>query len=173
MPESPKLHFIHANFSELKEKLQSLNYTSITHLYADLGLSSVHLDDSDSTFSFQNETKLDMRLHPETVLTAETIVQTYPFRDLASIFRKYGDESMAGKIAKAIVHDRDIDPFTNNKQLADMILRVTHSKKSVTRCFQALRIEVNDEYGTLEKMLSDARNLLVQGGTISVISFHS
>ena len=95
MDQPPKLHCIHANFSQLKNELSQRGIHSITHLYVDLGVSSIHLDDPESTFSFQNNTKLDMRFDPTIGTSANEIIHSYSFRDLALIFRKYGDESLA------------------------------------------------------------------------------
>lgn len=172
--QAAALHLVHANFSTLAEQLSQLGISHITHLYADLGVSSVHFDDADSTFSYRHEAPLDMRLDPtQTQTSAADIVADTSFEDLVWIFRKYGDEKDAGRIARAIVADRGEKPFRTTTDLSGLIERVTHSKKSVARCFQALRIAVNDEYGALEKLLSSAKDMIVPGGRVSIISFHS
>lgn len=90
---------------------------------------------------------------------------------MAEIFRIYGDESRAGFIAKKIIEAREVKPIETTKELAEIVAKAW--KDSVTKIFQALRIAVNDEYGSLKKMLETAHNRLASGGSISIISFHS
>lgn len=154
IPENkrPTLYFVHANFGTLKETLDVLNVNHITALYADLGVSSVHFDTPERGFSFRFDGPLDMRLDVTQTLTAAHLINTLPYDKMAEIFRVYGDESRAGFIAKKIIEARVIHPFETTQQLADVVVKAW--RDSLPRIFQALRIAVNDEYGSLKKLLS-------------------
>lgn len=168
---SPTLHFIHSNFSELDTVLEGLWLTHITALYADLGVSSVHFDTAERGFSFRFDGPLDMRLDTSKWVTARELINTLSYDKMAEIFRVYGDESRAGFIAKKIIEARAIKPIETTQELADIVTKAW--KDSVTRIFQALRITVNDEYSSLKKMLHVAHDRLASGGSISIIAFHS
>lgn len=103
--------------------------------------------------------------------TAAELVNTLPYDKMAETFRIYGDESRAGFIAKKIIEAREVKPFETTKELAEVVTKAW--KDSLPRIFQALRIAVNDEYGSLRKMLETAHDKLATGGTLSIISFHS
>ncbi len=180
----PTTYCIRSNFSELNEVLRNIStYQSInkwkglkkldtlTSVYADLGVSSVHFDTAERGFSFRFDGPLDMRLDTSAGITAEELVNTLPYEKLAEIFRVYGDESRAGFIAKKIIEARTIKPISTTKELADIVTKAW--KDSVTKIFQALRIAVNDEYGALRKMLETVCEKLAPGWTLSIISFHS
>lgn len=173
IPENkrPILYFVHTNFSALDNTLDTLKIPHITALYADLGVSSVHFDTPERGFSFRFEGPLDMRLDVTQWVTAAHLINTLPYEKMAEIFRIYGDESRAGFIAKKIVEARMIRPFETTQQLADVVVKAW--RDSLPRIFQALRIAVNDEYGSLKKLLYSAHDRLVSGGSISIISFHS
>lgn len=169
--DGPTLHFIHNNFSQLEEVLNSLNLGNITALYADLGVSSVHFDTAERGFSFRFDGPLDMRLDTSKWITAAELVNTLPYEKMAEIFRIYGDESRAGFIAKKIIEAREVKPFETTKELAEVVTKAW--KDSLPRIFQALRIAVNDEYEALKKMLESAHDRLASGGSLSIIAFHS
>ncbi len=143
----------------------------------DLGVSSPQLDDAARGFSFMQDGPLDMRMSPGSGPSAADIVNQATERELVRIFRDYGEERFAGRIARAIVADRQAQPFQRTLQLAQMIARVspTHDrhKHPATRVFQALRIRVNDELGELEAALDVALARLQPRGRLVVISFHS
>lgn len=149
--------------------LHKLN--TLTCLYADLGVSSVHFDTAERGFSFRLDGPLDMRLDTTQGVTARELVNTLPYEKLAEILRIYGDESRAGFIAKRIVEARTVAPIETTNQLAEIVTKAW--KDSLPRVFQALRIAVNDEYGALKKMLESAHDRLAAGGSISIIAFHS
>ena len=142
----------------------------------DLGVSSPQLDQATRGFSFTKPGPLDMRMDRSQATSAETIVNTYSRDDLATIIMKYGEEQrgFARRIAQAIVENR---PFSNTKELADMIAHLHRGKwqktHPSTRTFQALRIEVNQELAQVEAMLPLLPRLLHQNGRVGVISFHS
>ncbi len=143
----------------------------------DLGVSSPQLDDPERGFSFMQDGPLDMRMSAGTGPSAADLVNEAPERELVRIFRDFGEERFAGRIARAIVADRQKVPFRRTLQLAEMIARVspTHDrhKHPATRVFQALRIRVNDELGELELALDAALGRLAPSGRLAVISFHS
>jgi 16S rRNA (cytosine1402-N4)-methyltransferase len=146
----------------------------------DLGVSSPQLDDAGRGFSFMQDGPLDMRMTMGEGMSAADVVNNAPMGELIRIFREYGEERFAPRIARAIVQDRADKPFERTLQLAEMIARVVRSKESVrshkhpaTRVFQALRIHVNQELRELETALDAALERLAPNGRLAVISFHS
>jgi len=147
----------------------------------DLGVSSPQLDDAGRGFSFMQDGPLDMRMTAGEGASAADVVNRAPLSELIRIFREYGEERFAPRIARAIVQDRAEKPFERTLQLADMIARVVRSKESAgrshkhpaTRVFQALRIHVNQELRELEIALDAVLARLAPRGRLAVISFHS
>ncbi len=143
----------------------------------DLGVSSPQLDDASRGFSFMQDGPLDMRMTPGVGMSAADVVNGASLTELIRIFREFGEERLAPRIARAIVKDRESQPFETTLQLAEMIARVAHSKERhkhpATRVFQALRIHVNRELGELETALDIALARLAPHGRLAVISFHS
>ena len=142
----------------------------------DLGVSSPQLDDAERGFSFMQDGPLDMRMSGEGISAAD-VVNGASADELVRIFREYGEERFAGRIARAIVTDRQQRPFTRTLELAGLIARVAPSrerhKHPATRVFQALRIHVNQELAELESALEAAHARLAPAGRLTVISFHS
>ena len=143
----------------------------------DLGVSSPQLDDAARGFSFMHDGPLDMRMTQGEGPSAADVVNGASEAELGRIFREFGEERMAGRIARAIVADRRVRPFERTRELADMIARVARSrerhKHPATRVFQALRIYVNGELSELETALAAALSRLAPQGRLAVISFHS
>jgi 16S rRNA (cytosine1402-N4)-methyltransferase len=152
----------------------------------DLGVSSPQLDDASRGFSFMQDGPLDMRMNPALGQSAAEVVNTAPEAELIRIFREFGEERQAPRIARAIVADRVTRPFERTLQLAEMISRVARTRKGdsradrharhkhpATRVFQALRIHVNRELEELETALTAAFARLAPHGRLAVISFHS
>jgi len=143
----------------------------------DLGVSSPQLDSPERGFSFQQDGPLDMRMDDRQPLTAADLVNRAGAEELAKIFWEYGDERESRRFAKAIVLDRAQTPFRTTRQLADLIERLAPrgGKKAhpATKVFQALRIAVNDEIGSLKRGLEAAVTILKPGGRLVVITFHS
>ncbi len=143
----------------------------------DLGVSSPQLDDPQRGFSFMQDGPLDMRMTPGEGQSAADIVNGAPLSELIRIFREYGEERLAPRIARAIVQDRTAKPFERTAELAEMIVRVARSKERhkhpATRVFQALRIHVNGELDQLKAALDAALARLAPGGRLAVVSFHS
>jgi 16S rRNA (cytosine1402-N4)-methyltransferase len=143
----------------------------------DLGVSSPQLDDATRGFSFTQDGPLDMRMSKGSGVSAADVVNGAPLDELIRIFREYGEERHSLRIARAIVKDRESQPFERTLQLAEMIARVARSqerhKHPATRVFQALRIHVNRELAELETGLDAALARLAPHGRLAVISFHS
>lgn len=169
---------IDANFSELKNRLESLGITKIDGIIFDLGFSSPQIDDDKRGFSFMRDAELDMRMNLDNKLTARKIVNTYSENDLVKYFYEYGEEKLSKVIAKKIVEERKNKEIVTTFELVEIIKSATganyffknHPERKI---FQALRIIVNDELEVLKKALPDAIELLKSGGRMSVISFHS
>ena len=143
----------------------------------DLGVSSPQLDNAARGFSFMQDGPLDMRMTSGEGMSAADVVNGAPLEELIRIFREFGEERFAPRIARAIVMDRQKKPFERTLQLAEMIARVARSterhKHPATRVFQALRIYVNGELKELETALDSALERLAPAGRLAVISFHS
>jgi 16S rRNA (cytosine1402-N4)-methyltransferase len=143
----------------------------------DLGVSSPQIDDATRGFSFMQDGPLDMRMSLGEGASAADVVNGAPLQELIRIFREYGEERCAPRIARAIVKDRESRPFETTLQLAEMIARVARTKERhkhpATRVFQALRIHVNRELQELEAALDLALARLAPHGRLAVISFHS
>lgn len=154
---------------------------SVDAVVLDIGVSSFQLDQAERGFSFVGDGPLDMRMG-QSGETAADVVNTYSEDRLADIFYHYGEERKARKLAAAIVNDRRQSPFETTRSLASLAERVVgfarrgDGRRAVhpaTRAFQALRIQVNDELGELERGLKAAENLLAEGGRLIVVTFHS
>jgi 16S rRNA (cytosine1402-N4)-methyltransferase len=162
------------NFAELADWIAE---KSCDGALLDLGVSSPQLDTAERGFSFQQDGPLDMRMDDRQPLTAADLVNGEAAEALAKIFWEYGDEPNSRRFAKAIVHDRALRKFETTRQLADLIERLAprHGKKAhpATKVFQALRIAVNDEIGSLKRGLAAAVKILKPGGRLAVITFHS
>ena len=162
------------NYSELSEWIPA---GSCDGCLLDLGVSSPQLDVAERGFSFQNDGPLDMRMDTRQSVTATTLLNTESAEEIAKIFWEYGDERESRRFARAIVHDRETRPFTTTRQLAELIERLSprggRKAHPATRVFQALRIAVNDEIGSLERGLDGALKILKPGGRLAVITFHS
>jgi 16S rRNA (cytosine1402-N4)-methyltransferase len=142
----------------------------------DLGVSSPQLDVAERGFSFQQDGPLDMRMDQRQEMTAAELLNTWDAEDLASVFWRYGDERDSRRVARAIVHDREAVPFKRTRQLAELLERLLPKRGRAhpgTKVFQALRIAVNDEMGSLERGLAGVVGLLKPGGRLAVITFHS
>jgi 16S rRNA (cytosine1402-N4)-methyltransferase len=145
----------------------------------DLGVSSMQLDRPERGFSYSVDAPLDMRMDPSQDLTARDIVNEWPERELVSVFRRYGEERYARQIARAILRRRKEQPFERTGELVDTIKGAIPAPARfgeghpAKRVFQALRIAVNDELGSLEEALPAALEMLRPGGRLAVIAFHS
>ena len=174
-----RVTLVPAVFDELPDVLTRLGIGEVQGVLFDLGVSSLQLDRPDRGFSYSADAPLDMRMNPETGRTAAEIVNGYPPKDLARVLRVYGEERFASRIAAAIDRERAREPFTHTGRLADLVREAIPAATRRTgghpakRTFQALRIEVNDELGALERALPAAVDALAVGGRVVVITFHS
>jgi 16S rRNA (cytosine1402-N4)-methyltransferase len=162
------------NFSELADWIAE---KSCDGVILDLGVSSPQLDTAERGFSFQHDGPLDMRMDDRQSLTAADLVNGESVETLAKIFWEFGDERESRRFARAMAHDRALRKFTTTRQLAELIERLAprHGKKAhpAAKVFQALRIAVNDEIGSLKRGLAAAVKILKPGGRLAVITFHS
>jgi 16S rRNA (cytosine1402-N4)-methyltransferase len=168
---------INDDFRNMKERVNQLGIEQVNGILADLGVSSHQFDSPSRGFStrFDNEV-LDMRMDVDQLLTAEDILNTYDESHLAGVFYKYGEFHDSRKIAGAICRVRTSEKIQTAGQLKNVLSSFVRGKeiaKFMARIFQALRIEVNDELGALENFLVQAAQLLVSGGRLVVISYHS
>lgn len=172
-PYGSRVTLAQASYSSLLEAMGAIGWSTVDGIVLDLGVSSMQLDSGERGFSFQNEAPLDMRFDPSAALTAADLVNDTPEPELADILFRYGQEPRARKIARLIVQAR---PVSTTTQLATIVLRAYRQhlrRHPATRTFQALRIAVNDELGTLERGLPRAMDALRVGGRLAVIAFHS
>lgn len=170
------IKYFQTNFKNLATICKQEKINEIDGILYDLGTSYYQLTTQNRGFSYHGEAELDMRMDQRQKLSAKEIINTYSVEDLARIFRDYGDERQAWKLANEIVKQRLIEPLTTNTELVTIIKKIkgyNKDKHPAKNIFQALRIEVNDEIGVLKHSLSDALKLLKPGGVCLVITFHS
>jgi len=169
----------HANFSQMESQLDQLGIEAVDGILLDLGVSSYQLDQASRGFSFREEGPLDMRMNASAGQTAADVLAETERDELRRIFREYGEERFAGRIASAIVRNRELQPLTTTTQLAELVSgavpggRAPQRIHPATRVFQALRIYVNEELASLQTGLEAGFNRLKPGGRMVVISFHS
>jgi len=164
---------IKGNFKDLEKIVHEQGSLSISGIVYDLGVSSMQLDDGTRGFSFMKDAPLDMRMDETSPLSADDVVNRYNRADLERVIKEYGEEGYYAKIADFIMKSR---PVKGTLELAEIIKKAKFGKEKIhpaTKVFQAIRIEVNNELGALEKSIKSAVSLLVPGGRMCVISFHS
>lgn len=167
--------FIPQNFRHLQRFLRLHKYTQVDGILADLGVSSHQFDTAERGFSTRFDAQLDMRMDNRQSVTAASILNTYSELQLHKLFEKYGEVTNAKTLAKTIVEQRAIKPFTSINAFKQAIASVVkgNPNKYLAQVFQALRIEVNEEMKVLEEMLPQALSLLKAGGRVAIITFHS
>ncbi len=172
------VRFLRGDFALVLTQL-STNDIKADAILLDVGVSSMQIDRPERGFSYATDAPLDMRMDPSSEITAATIVNTWDEKELATIFRRFGEERYAGPIARAIVRRRAERAFFRTADLVDVIKMAIPTPARfgeghpAKRVFQALRIAVNDELGQLEAALPAAVAMLRPGGRLAVISFHS
>lgn len=170
---------LHANFSQIKEKLKEFGVEKVDGILLDLGVSSPQFDEAARGFSYRFDAPLDMRMDQSQELSAYEVVNTWEYHKLVEIFFKYGEEKFAKQVARKIEAQRAIQPIVTTFELVDVIksalpAKIVNSKgHPAKKIFQAIRIAVNDELGEIQKVLEDALELLAVDGRLCVISFHS
>ncbi|MEA3286134.1 MAG: 16S rRNA (cytosine(1402)-N(4))-methyltransferase RsmH [Candidatus Marinimicrobia bacterium] len=170
------LHLVCTNFENLKQILGDLKINKVHGILLDLGLNSFSLDDPERGFAFSLHGPLDMRFDRSNELTAEIVVNTYSQEQLADVIYRYGEERNSRRIARRIVEMRAQKRLTRSDELKQAVARSVDPRfrnKSLARVFQAFRIEVNREMEVLSSVLDSAIELMVPGGRLAVISYHS
>ena len=168
--------FVRSNFRYLRNWMRYYGEEQIDGLLADLGVSSHHFDDETRGFSFRFDAPLDMRMNKRAGVTAADVVNDYDEQQLADIFYLYGELKNGRKIASAIVKarsERRIETTGDLLNVTEQLFPREREKKEQAKLFQALRIEVNHEMDALKDMLNGAQAVLKEGGTLSVITYHS
>jgi 16S rRNA (cytosine1402-N4)-methyltransferase len=168
-----RVRFAEANFGDLASALEG--FPPPDGILADLGLSSMQLEEPSRGFSFRRDGPLDMRMS-RSGRSAADVVATASAEELSRIFFEYGEERMAVKITRAILEERSRQPITTTRQLSRIVARVKGDREKIdpaTRVFQALRIEVNQELQALSRFLAAAVEKLNAGGRLAVLSYHS
>ncbi len=174
-----RVTLVHAVYDEIPEVLAELGLPAVQAVLFDLGVSSMQLDVRERGFAYAEDAPLDMRMNDEEGLTAADVLNTYEAGELARVLRDYGEEKFARQIARAIVRDRAVEPFTRSARLVDLIRDTIPAPARRTgghpakRTFQALRIEVNDELGVLRNAIPAAVESVAVGGRVVVMSYHS
>jgi len=174
-----KIECIHGNFSDIQELLKKAGYRCVDGMLFDLGVSSPQLDTSERGFSYMQDAPLDMRMDTGEEQTAFNAVNTWSEETLKKVFYEFGEERYGGQIARAIVRKREREQITTTFELNSVIFSAIPSaarreaQHPSKRVFQALRIAVNDELGSISSMLEKAPEMLKDNGRICVISFHS
>jgi len=178
-PFAGRTTLVHAVYDEIPDVLDDLGVAAVQGVLFDLGVSSMQLDVRERGFAYAEDAPLDMRMNDTTGPTAAEVLNTYPAADLARILRAYGEEKFARQIARAIVTEREQEPFTNSARLVDLLYRVIPVPARRTgghpakRTFQALRIEVNEELDVLARAVPAALDSISVGGRVVVMSYHS
>ncbi len=178
-PYKNRVTLVHSNFCEIASVLQDLQIDGVDGILLDLGVSSPQLDDGARGFSYMADAPLDMRMNNEDPLTAAEVVNTWPYEELKRILYDYGEERYAPKIAAAICARREQQPIRTTLELVEIIRSampassLREKQHPAKRSFQAIRIAVNDELGSVEKVMRDAIPCLNPGGRLAIITFHS
>ena len=178
-PYADRVTLVHSNFCEMDRVLQDLGITGVDGILMDLGVSSPQLDDGERGFSYMVDAPLDMRMNNGDALSAEIVVNTWSQEELKRILYNYGEERYAPQIAAAICRRREERTITTTLELVDIIrsamppAALREKQHPAKRSFQAIRIAVNDELGSVEKAMEVAIPLLNPGGRLAIITFHS
>jgi 16S rRNA (cytosine1402-N4)-methyltransferase len=183
-PYADRVTLVHARYDQIPEIVAGLpaagpDPVRVMGLLFDLGVSSPQLDDAERGFAYAQDAPLDMRMDRTRDLTAADIINEYSAAELTRVLREYGEERFAQRIARAVVRERAAAPITSTQRLAAIVKDAIPAATRRTggnpakRTFQALRIEVNDELGTLRRALPAALEVLAVGGRVVVLAYHS
>ena len=178
-PFADRVTLVHSNFCQIAQVLKDLDISGVDGILLDLGVSSPQLDDGSRGFSYMVDAPLDMRMNGEDVMSAYDVVNTWSQEELKRILYDYGEERYAPQIAGAICRRREQKPIETTLELVDVIrstmpaAALREKQHPDKRSFQAIRIAVNDELGSVEKVMKDAVSCLNPGGRLAVITFHS
>ena len=174
----PRFSIVRGSFTMLGQEVESRGWKGkIDGILLDLGVSSPQLDDAQRGFSFRQDGPLDMRMDPDSGISAAEWLNTAKEEEIARVLKEYGEERFAKRIARAIVQQRMQQPISTTGRLAKIVAEANpkweKDKNPATRSFQAIRIYINAELEELEKVLSQSVEMLAPGGRLAVISFHS
>ena len=178
-PFGERVKLIHSNFCEMAQVLENLGISGVDGILLDLGVSSPQLDDGARGFSYMADAPLDMRMNAEDSLSAYEVVNTWSYEELKRILYDYGEERYAPQIAAAICRRRENATIQTTLELVDIIrsamppAALREKQHPAKRSFQAIRIAVNDELGSVERAMEAAIPLLNPGGRLVIITFHS
>ena len=179
LKEYKNVQFVHNNFYNIENILETLDIPKVDGILMDLGVSSYQLDEGERGFSYMKDAPLDMRMNRDNEFSAYEVVNNYTFDDLLKIIRNYGEEKFAKRVATFIVDRRAKKPIETTFELVDIIKAAIPAKARregphpAKRTFQAIRIEVNSELKILNKTIEDGVNKLNKGGRMAIITFHS
>lgn len=175
----PKITFVHENYSELGQVLDTLAVDNLGGVLMDLGCSSFQFDTPERGFSYQHDAPLDMRMDQSSPLHAGVVINTYSEAELRRIIYEYGEERFAPRIAAKIVAAREKKPIETTKELSELIKSAIPKQNRIDgphpakRTFQAIRIEVNAELSAISPAIEAAVNRMMPTGRAAIISFHS
>ncbi|MFD7731222.1 16S rRNA (cytosine(1402)-N(4))-methyltransferase RsmH [Kitasatospora phosalacinea] len=178
-PFGDRASLVHAVYDEIPRVLDELGVPEVHGVLFDLGVSSMQLDEADRGFAYAQDAPLDMRMDQTRGISAAEVLNTYGHGDLARILKVYGEERFAGKIASAVLREREREPFTTSARLVELVRNAIPAATRRTggnpakRTFQALRIEVNGELEVLDRAIPGALDALAVGGRIVVMSYQS
>lgn len=170
-----RLRLRHNNFADMVDVLKADGVEGIDGVLVDLGVSSMQFDEGDRGFSYRYTAPLDMRMNQNASLTAFQVVNQYPMEQLWHMFSDYGEIRNSRKLAEAVVEYRKVRPIDTTSELASIAEAnaIGNKMRYLSQVFQAIRIEVNDEVGALKRFLHRLPEMVVDGGRVVVISFHS
>ena len=174
--DDPRFELLRSNFRYLKNRLRLHGVKQVDGILADLGVSGHQLDEGDRGFSFRFEGDLDMRMDRNQTLSASTVINDYRFEDLVSMFRRYGEVENPSKLTRAIIQHRELERIDKTSMLKEVALTCAGPKKQsqyLSKVFQAIRIEVNDELKVLEELLLQSVEIIKPGGRLVLIAYHS
>lgn len=169
----------HGTYDEVPEALALHGVDAAESMLFDLGVSSLQLDEVDRGFSYARNAPLDMRMNPTVGASAADVLNTYEHGELARVLKEYGEERFAGRVASAVLREREVEPFTDSARLVELLERTVPAASQRTgghpakRTFQALRIEVNSELSIWATTVHRALDHLAVGGRLAVLSYHS
>lgn len=178
-PFGDRVTLVNRNYADVKDALASLGVSGLNGALMDLGVSSHQLDEADRGFSYMQDAPLDMRMNPADPISAADIVNTYSAKQLEDIIYTYGEERWAHRIVDFIIAEREQSPINTTGRLVEIIKKAVpkdarrDGPHPAKRTFQAIRIEVNNELGGLTNALHDFIDVLLPGGRLAVITFHS
>jgi len=168
-----RVTLVHGNFTEVRANLERRKIHRITGALLDLGVSSFQLDAPGRGFSFRTDTRIDMRMDLRQSTTGWDVVNTYAERDLSHLIKEFGEERYAHRIARRIVQRRPVESTGQLRLAVESVVGPRYLTKSLARIFQAIRIEVNQELTNLSHALEDLADMMLPGGHMVVISYHS